>query len=168
MEDTSIEDFEQLLEENKLKIYRICKIYAHAPIEPQDLFQEVVIQIWNSRSTFKGNSNIKTWVYRIALNVCHRSKIQLQKKNHKTDRLDSIKFVPRSIPPDAIWEEKIKALHNCIRTLKESDRTIVILYLEELSYREIANIIGFTENHVAVKMMRIRKSLLNCITTKIN
>jgi len=71
----------KLLEQNKQKIYRICRIYAVSPLEPEDLFQEVVFQIWKSYPRFKGNSSIDTWVYRIALNVCLRSKMKLEKKS---------------------------------------------------------------------------------------
>ncbi len=86
--------FEQILKENKHKIYRICRIYAANPIEPEDLFQEVVFQIWKSLPSFKGNSSIDTWVYRIALNVCLRSKIKLDKSNQKTTSYDAIHFTP--------------------------------------------------------------------------
>ncbi|MEZ7924314.1 MAG: sigma-70 family RNA polymerase sigma factor [Flavobacteriales bacterium] len=66
------ETYEQLLENNKEKIYRICKIYAVSPLEPQDLFQEVIFAIWKSLPTFKGNSSVDTWIYRITLNICLR------------------------------------------------------------------------------------------------
>jgi len=159
--------FEQILEGNKEKIYRICRIYAVSPIEPQDLFQEVVYQIWKSFSTFKSKSSISTWIYKIALNVCHRSKLQLERKNHKMVQLESIQFVPVESSPDKSQQEKYKALHDCISSLNESDQSIIILYLEELPYKEIAAITGLTENHVAVKMKRIRKVLFDCITSKL-
>lgn len=159
--------FEQILEENKAKIYRICRIYAVAPIEPQDLFQEVVFHLWKSLSTFKGKSSVGTWVYRIALNVCHRSKMKLERKNGKTVRLESIQFVPIDEPTDQNQQEKYQILRKCISALDESDQSIIILYLEELPYKEIAAITGLSANHIAVKMKRIRKKLLDCITPKL-
>jgi RNA polymerase sigma-70 factor (ECF subfamily) len=159
--------FIQILEDNKDKIYRICRIYAVSPIEPQDLFQEVVFQVWKSFSTFKGKSSISTWVYKIALNVCYRSKMKLEKNNSKMVRLESIQFEPAESTPDKSQQEKYKALHDCISSLNESDQSIIILYLEELPYKEIAAITGLTENHIAVKMKRIRKMLFDCITNKI-
>ncbi|MFQ5637448.1 MAG: RNA polymerase sigma factor [bacterium] len=159
--------FIQILEDNKDKIYRICRIYAVSPIEPQDLFQDVVFQIWKCFSTFKGKSNISTWIYKIALNVCYRSKMQFERSNIKTDRLESIQFVPAEITPDKSQQEKYKALHDCISSLNESDQSIVILYLDELPYKEIAVITGLTENHIAVKMKRIKKILFDCITHKL-
>lgn len=160
--------FEQTLENNKDKIYRICRIYSVAPAEPQDLFQEVVYQIWKSFENFKHKSSIDTWVYRIALNVCYRAKTQLHKKQEKTTRLDSIQFMLANQPPDNDEEEKYQALRACIATLNESDKSIVILYLEDLPYKQIAAITGMSENYVAVKMKRIRKTLFDCITNKIN
>jgi len=159
--------FEQILEGNKEKIYRICRIYAVSPIEPQDLFQDVVFQVWKSFSTFKGKSSISTWIYKIALNVCYRSKMKLEKNNSKVVRIDSMQFEPAESTLDKSEQEKYQALHDCISSLNESDRAIVILYLDELPYKEIAEITGLTENHIAVKMKRIRKMLFDCITNKL-
>lgn len=164
----SPDSFDQLLKENKHKIYRICKIYAATPIEPQDLFQEVVFQIWKSLPNFKGNSSIDTWVYRIALNVCLRSKMKLEKSNQKTTRFDAVHFVQATETIDPFEEEKFKYLKECIATLNESDTSIIILYLDELSYKEIAEVTGLSENHIAVKMKRIRKKLFECIIPKMN
>ena len=160
--------FNQILEDNKNTIYRICRIYAVSPIEPQDLFQEVIIHIWKSYSTFKGKSNVNTWIYKIALNVCSRSKMKLDRSNNKLVQFESIQFLLTENIPENNKQEKNRALHDCISTLNESDKAIVILYLDELPYKEIAAITGLTENHIAVKMKRIRKQLFNCITPKIN
>lgn len=162
------QSFEQVLEKNKEKIYRICKIYAVSPIEPEDLFQEVTYQIWKALSTFENKSSIDTWVYRITLNVCIRSKNKLNRVNDKSVRLETINFQPTSIDPDQDLEKKYKALQECINTLSKINQAIVIFSLEDLPYKEIAKITGLTENHVAVKMKRIRKELLDCIISKID
>lgn len=167
MEKQEEQFFLQILEDNKNRIYRICLIYAVSPIEPQDLFQEVVIQIWKSFLTFKEKSSISTWIYKIAINVCLRSKNQFEKSKSKTTRLESLSFLPSEAIPDKSEQIKYNALRECISLLKESDKAIVILSLEELHYKEIANITGLTENHIAVKMKRIRKKLLDCITPKL-
>ena len=160
------ETFEQLLENNKEKIYRICKIYTVAPLEPQDLFQEVIYTIWKSIPTFKGNSNVDTWIYRITLNVCLRIKEKSAKRDFKIVQLDSIKFVPVEIPNENNQQEKYNALTSCISKLNKENKSIIILYLEELKYKEIAEITGLTENHIAVKMKRIKKILLDCLIKK--
>ena len=161
-------NLEEILKTNKEKIYRICRIYAVSPFEPQDLFQEVAYQIWKSFPSFKGKSNIGTWVYRVALNVCMRSKLRLEKNSTKTDRFDSIEFkVSENISNDNDLE-KYQFLKECIATLNESDTSIIVLYLEDLSYKQIAEVTGLTENHIAVKMKRIRKKLFDCINPKLN
>lgn len=161
-------NFEKILETNKEKIYRICRIYAVSPIEPQDLFQEVAYQLWKSMASFKGNSAIETWVYRIALNVCMRSKLKLDKNNTKTTRFDAIQFKLSNYGTDSEDDEKYTLLKQCIGTLNESDTSIILLYLEELSYKQIAEVTGLTENHIAVKMKRIRKKLFDCINPKLS
>ena len=160
--------FEEILERNKHKIYRICNIYAIPPIEPQNLFQEVVYQIWKSLDYFKSNSSIDTWVYKISINVCLRSKMKLDKNYSKTDRFESIHFTPIEKEIDTSVQEKLKYLKECISTLNETDTSLIVLYLDDLSYKEIEVITGLTENHIAVKMKRIRKKLFECITPKIN
>lgn len=163
--------FTQILEENKGKIYRICKIYAVLPIEPQDLFQEVVFQIWKSLPDFKGNSNINTWIYKITLNVCYGSKKKLERGNCKTVQLESIEFKlsdPKSdLNFNSYQAERYAALRQCISLLKESHQSLIILSLEGLAYKEMSKILGLAENNIAVKMKRIRKVLLNCITPKL-
>lgn len=166
MQEPSEDTFTQILENNKEKIYRICKVYAVSPVEPQDLFQEVVFQIWKSLASFQGKSSISTWIYRIALNVCYQSKLKLEKKNQQKVPLDAIRFVPLEETTHE-QQEKYQALYECIAALNESDKSLVVLYLEELPYKEIATITGMTENYVAVKMKRIRKILLDCIAPKL-
>lgn len=162
------EFFEEIIERNKYKIYRICNIYAVSPIEPQDLFQEVIFQIWKSLKHFKGKSSIDTWIYRITVNVCLRKKTKFDKSNSKTDRFESIHFTPIEKEFDTSEQEKFQYLKECISTLNETDTSLIVLYLDDLSYKEIAVITGLSENHIAVKMKRIRKKLFECITPKIN
>ena len=83
MIDRQEQTFNQTIEANKEKIYRICRIYAVVPIEPEDLFQEVVFQVWKSFPSFKNKSQISTWIYKIALNVCYTSKLKLDKKKQQ-------------------------------------------------------------------------------------
>lgn len=168
MENTEKSIFEQVVEENKAKIYRICRVYAVAPIAPDDLFQEAVFQLWKSLSTFNGTASMSTWVYRIALNVCMRYKNRLESHNGNMIRLEAIQFQLSEAIPDLAMQEKYDALYDCIRSLNDGDQSIAILVLDGLSYKEIADITGLTENHIAVKMKRMKKVLLKCITSKIN
>ena len=158
--------FNRILEKNKEKIYRICKVYTVPPVEPQDLFQEVLFQIWKSLDGFKNKSSIDTWVYRITLNVCMRSKMKLDKKQDKLESFQAIHIVHENQETSDIDNERFRLLKECIATLNETDTSIIVLYLDELSYKEIAEITGLSENHVAVKMKRIKKKLFNCMTKK--
>lgn len=158
--------FEDIIERNKSRIFRICSSYAVSPIEPQDLFQEVVVQIWKSILTFQGRSDISTWVYRIALNVCINSNKKLKSKQFKTVQLDSIEFIPSEGEMSKPDQERLDALQSCLSKMNGIEKSIVVLFLEDLPYKEIAEITGLTANHIAVKMKRIKKSLLKCITSK--
>lgn len=167
MSDPLEREFIAAIEQSKQSIFRICSVYATPPLEAQDLFQEVVFQIWKSFGSFQHKSNISTWVYKIALNVCYSAKKALDRKQVKTYQLDSIQFIADENESDKATIARLNALKACIATLKDVDRSIVILYLEDLPYKEIASILGLTENHVAVKMKRIRKTLFDCITPKL-
>ncbi len=167
MSNKAIPSFERVLADNKDKIYRICRIYSVSPIEPEDLFQEVTYHIWKAFASFENRSNINTWVYRIALNVCMSYKKKLGRRNETMIRLESIQFKATATYPDESKQEKFNALFGCMRELNEMDQSIVILSLDELPYREMAHITGLTENHIAVRMKRIRSKLLNCINAKL-
>ncbi|WP_074406003.1 RNA polymerase sigma factor [Aquimarina megaterium] len=156
--------FLNALEENQEKLFRICSIYSKDDEDTKDLFQEVLIHVWKSMNAFKGNSSIGTWMFRIALNVCLRFKSKHTKNQNRMIRLDSITVSNfRSEVNNEDGNEKLKALRKCVKKLNEGDKAIVALYLEGLVYREISNILGLSENHVAVKIKRIKSKLLNCI-----
>ncbi len=159
--------FKQLLEDNQYSLLRICKNYAIPPIEANDLFQEVVFQIWRSLPSFEGKSSVNTWVYKIALNVCIRSKSKLQKRNLNAVRLESLSIETADSAPDNEHVEQYEALRLCMATLSENDQSLLVLYLENLSYKSIAEIANISENHVAVKMKRIRIKLFNCLKPKL-
>ncbi|MEZ4968436.1 MAG: sigma-70 family RNA polymerase sigma factor [Flavobacteriaceae bacterium] len=156
--------FLEALEQNQEKLLRICSVYAKDAEDTKDLFQEVLIHIWQSMPNFKSNSLLSTWIFRIALNVCLRfqskaikkQKIFLQMKGNTIANLTSEKEYKEQ-------NEQLVQLRNCIKALNEADKAVITLYLEELPYKEISNILGLTENTVAVKVKRIKKKLLNCI-----
>lgn len=156
--------FLSALEQNQEKLFRICSIYSEDDEDAKDLFQEVLVHIWRSMSTFKGNSAIGTWMFRVALNVCLRFKSKYTKNQQRLIRLDSIIISNfRSEEKSDEENEKLKALRRCVKKLNEGYKAIVSLYLEGLAYREISSILGLSENHIAVKIKRIKSKLLNCI-----
>ena len=152
------------LEKNQDKLYRICSIYSDNSEDSKDLFQEVLVNIWKSMSSFKGNSSIGTWMFRVALNVCLRFKSKYTKYQNRFIRLDKIAII--NICSEIENEknnEKLIALRKCVKKLNDGEKAIVALYLEGLAYREISDILGLSENHIAVKIMRIKSKLFNCI-----
>lgn len=156
--------FLNALEENQEKLFRICSIYSKDHEDAKDLFQEVLVHVWRSMATFKGNSSLSTWMFRIALNVCLRFKSKHTKNQNRFIRLDSITIENFSSEERIGGEnEKLISLRKCVKKLNEGDKAIVALYLEGLAYREISSILGLSENNIAVKVKRIKSKLLNCI-----
>jgi RNA polymerase sigma-70 factor (ECF subfamily) len=163
--DKDLEDiFLNALEEHQQKLLRICSVYAKDSDDTQDLFQEVLINIWKSMPSFKGNAAIGTWMFRITLNVCLRIRSKEIKKQKKMLRLDSIRVISlQNESQDNDMDTKLIKLRSCIKTLNDADKAVIMLYLEELPYKEISSVTGLKENTVAVKIKRIKTKLLNCI-----
>lgn len=156
--------FLDALEENQEKLFRICSIYSKDEEDAKDLFQEVLVHVWRSMGTFKGNSTIGTWMFRVALNVCLRFKSKHTKNQNRFIRLDSITIANFGSEENSeVENEKLNSLRKCVKELNEADKAIVALYLEGIAYREISSILGLSENLIAVKVMRIKSKLLNCI-----
>jgi len=156
--------FLNALEENKEKLFRICSIYSEDQENAKDLFQEVLIHIWRSMASFKGNSSRSTWMFRIALNVCLRFKSKHTKNQNRFIRLDSMTVANfGEEEKNEGQNEKLISLRKCVKKLNEGDKAIVALYLEGLPYREISSILGLSENNIAVKVKRIKAKLLNCV-----
>ncbi|MFS4469802.1 RNA polymerase sigma factor [Maribacter sp. 2210JD10-5] len=152
------------LEHNQEKLFRICLIYSKDDEDAKDLFQEVLVHIWRSISTFKSNSSIGTWMFRVALNVCLRFKSKHTKNQNRFIRLDSLTIANFGYEENSEDEnEKLNSLRKCVKELNEADKAIVALYLEGIAYKEISSILGLSENYVAVKINRIKSKLLNCI-----
>ncbi|HXB90797.1 MAG TPA: sigma-70 family RNA polymerase sigma factor [Puia sp.] len=154
-------EFVQRIQENKGILFKICHLYCRNPADREDLAQEMIYQLWKSGHRFDADHKFTTWMYRIALNVAisyyrrqHRSgvRVSLSGDMHLLNLADG--------PDDgAVIEEKIDRLQVFIRELGELDKALMILYLEEKSYREIADILGISETNVATKLSRIKAAL---------
>ena len=156
------------LEENQDRLLRICSSYAKDSDETEDLFQEVLINIWKALPSFRRQSTISTWMYRITLNVSLRHRAKLSREKARFSRLRSITIEQvKNEERNDIDHNKLIFLRNCIRALNDADKAVITLYLEELSYRQISEITGIKENTVAVKIKRIKEKLLNCISKKL-
>jgi RNA polymerase sigma factor (sigma-70 family) len=156
------------VEQNQHKLLRVCSVYAEDADDKKDLFQEALINIWQSLPSFENRSSISTWMFRITLNVCMRLQMKQAKKRDRFRKLDSLTIGSvREEEPNLEDNERLIHLRNCIKTLNDADKAVITLYLEELSYKEISDITGLSENHVAVKIKRIKIKLLNCLKEKI-
>jgi RNA polymerase sigma-70 factor (ECF subfamily) len=163
--DSSLENaFVQALEQNQQKLLRVCSVYANNSHDSKDLFQEALINIWQSLPSFQERSALSTWMFRITLNVCMRLHTKRAKERDRIRKLYSVTFENiRAEETDDEEYEKLVKLRNCIKKLNDADKAITTLFLEELSYKEISEITGITENNVAVKIKRIKMKLLKCI-----
>jgi len=151
--------FKSFVTENLGLMKSICRAYARDEEDLKDLIQEVTLQLWKSHKRFEGRSQVSTWVYRVTLNVC-LSQARKQKK-------ELVNFTSKSIEVreeiDETEQEQINLLYQTIRRLKEGDRAIVLLYLENKSYKEIADILGMTVSNVGVKVNRLKGQLKKMI-----
>lgn len=150
--------FEEVVAENQRRIMAIARSYA-PPSERQDLCQEILLQMWKGLDGFRGESGAATWVYRVALNTA----ITFQRKNsHRIEpsasSLDDGGHDP--VAPASIATEVV-ILEDFLRLLGKIDRAVFLLYLEDLSYREISDVIGLTENHVGVRINRLKKTFIH-------
>ena len=138
-------------------ISHICRAYASDEEELKDLIQEVTIQLWKSHQKFQGNSKISTWVYRVTLNVCLAIN---RKRKLVTEPIKSVDFAEDI---DQTEKEQIDLLYKAIKQLSDSDRAIILLYLEKKSYQEISEILGMTVSNVGVKVNRLKDKLKTMI-----
>ncbi len=144
-------------------IIKICRAYSNSQEDFEDYYQEVCLQIWRSRKNFNGNSEWSTWIYRLSLNVC----LTLLKKDKKRNEQY---FISDALPANLIqdnqvfFDEDLQQLYNGIKQLSEIDRAIILLYLEERPYIEIAKIIGTNTNNIGVKIKRIKERLKIILT----
>ena len=149
------ERFAQLVQEHKGTIYTVCYMFSQDEDEVNDLFQETLINMWKDIDSFRDESKISTWIYRVALNTC-----LLQERKKKKE----VQKVPLSMDVNFFEDEdaniaQVRMLHQRIGKLGLVDRAIVMLWLEDMSYDEIGAIMGITPQDVGVKLFRIKEQL---------
>lgn len=152
-------DFLDLLEQHKKIIFKVCNSYCKDPDSRKDLTQEIVIQLWKSFRKYDAQYKISTWMYRIALNVAI-SFYRREKKYTSTTSLaeSTLHFVDDSTSSHDM-ESDIAQLHRFIDQLDELHKALMILYLDNNSYKDISEVLGITETNVATKINRIKQKL---------
>lgn len=142
-------------------IRKVSFMYGQDEAESDDMFQEICIQAWRAYPQFKGDSKFSTWLYRVAINTAI-SWIRKEKKHkHGTENDESWYGISEDLPfyEKEEKKEQVSALHRAINKLNDIDRTLVLLYLEDVAYAEISEILGLTVNNIKVKMNRLKKRL---------
>ncbi|MEO6328814.1 MAG: sigma-70 family RNA polymerase sigma factor [Ginsengibacter sp.] len=147
--------FLELIYDYQKIIYKVCKTYRNGKEEQEDLFQEIVYQLWKSYPSFKGESKISSWMYRIALNtaiaVYRKSKLQV-------DYFDKMPEHRHSGMEQQVSENE-ERLFDALRTLNDTEKALISLFLDDFTYQEIAAITGITESNTGVRLNRIKNKL---------
>lgn len=155
--------FSKLIKDNQGLIIKVSRLYTNSLEDEEDLFQEIVLQLWRSYDTFQGKSKISTWMYRVALNTA----ITLFRKKTKSPKTDELMDYHHGdyLEEDDEKEQQISLLYRVIKLLPKMERAIVMMYLDDQPYREIAETLGISEVNARVKMNRLKKTLKELMET---
>ena len=158
------QQFERQIKEHELLLRKVCRIYAFADADRQDLFQDIIIQLWQAYPKFKGEAKFSTWLYRVAINTAITG--LRRKKNFVT------LYEPANLPThfsddnsSQAEEERLQHLYKAIELLNEVEKAIIMLYMEERSYEEMEEILGISQGTLRVKMNRIKDKLRHMTKT---
>lgn len=152
-------EFLQKIHKHQGILHKVCLVYSKTQEDRKDLYQEITLQLWKSYSSFKSESAFSTWMYRVALNTALNMtrKPQLFLESEKSnDLMDDIEY-------SMDLSEDIKMLYQAISLLGKAEKAIILLWLEEQSYEEIAETVGITVKNVSVKLVRIKAKLASII-----
>ncbi|VXC07913.1 RNA polymerase sigma-70 factor, ECF subfamily [Flavobacterium sp. 9AF] len=155
------EQFNQLFQNYYPKVFRLCKGYFSGNHHlAEEITQEIFIIIWEKLNTFRNESSISTWIYRITVNRCL---LYLRNKKTKNDiATSSFKDITDENESDE-KEAQLKKMYDCIQKLDETNKMIILMVLENIDYDKISEIIGITEENLRVKIHRIKKKLTQCV-----
>ena len=155
-------EFTKIVKENKKTIYTVCYFFSKDTDEVDDLYQEVLINLWRGFERFRGESSVKTWIWRVALNTCNT--MERKKKTR-------VPTIPLSIDIDLYNDtdeqsKQIQMLYDRINRLDLFDRAIILLWLENMSYQDIANVVGISLSAVTTRLFRIKEQLKSMSNSK--
>ncbi|MBE6344012.1 MAG: RNA polymerase sigma factor [Bacteroidales bacterium] len=148
------DEFVELVTRYKDVIFKVCYIYAEKD-DIEDYYQEVLIQIWRSLPKFRGESKVTTWIYRISLNTC----ISHVRKNTKGN-INKVPLIDVNLwENDIEKKQQVDEMYSLINKLNKLEKAVILLWLEDRDYEEIASVVGITKANVAVKINRIKEKL---------
>ena len=151
-------EFLDMIEAQKRTIYKVCYMYANDQDDLNDLFQETVLNLWKGFPSYRGDSKLTTWVYRIAMNTCITF---LRHASHRPQTVPMTANVASQMAADEDTAARLQELYRLINRLGKLERALILLWLEERSYQEMADILGLSKTNVAVKLNRIKEKLRN-------
>ena len=149
------QEFTKVVRGHKGTIYTVCYMFSKDEDEVADLFQEILINIWKGFENFRGDSSMRTWIWRISFNTC----VSYEKRKSRKGSTIPLSLSINLFDDSDEDTRQIKMLQKRIRQLGPFDRAIVLLWLEDLSYAEIGEIVGISEKNVSVRLVRIREQL---------
>lgn len=152
------QEFEQQIKAHELLIFKVCRIYARDHEDRQDLYQDILIQLWKAYPTFQGRSKFSTWLYRVAV---YTAIAGIRKRQTVLKTIDAETAAERiaDTEPDHLRNEQLEQLYAAIAQLNDIDKAIVMLYLDNCSYEEMEEILGINNGTLRVKMNRIKEKL---------
>lgn len=139
-------------------LHKLCRLYRDSREDREDLFQEMIYQLWKSYASFEGNARISTWIYRVALNT---ALADFRRKKPHITYTDNLPELPDSA--NNVASPQQEQLFAALKQLSDAEKAIIALYLGDMSYQEIADIIGIDENYVGVKLNRIKSKIKNIL-----
>lgn len=155
-------EFAQIVKEQKDTIYTVCYMFSKDAEEINDLFQEILVNLWKGFSSFRGQSHIKTWVWKVSLNTC----ISFDRKKRSRAQTIPLKMNINLYKDNDKDSLQIRMLYERVNRLGLFDRAIILLWLENLSYEEIGAIVGISAKNVSVRLYRIKEELKKCLISK--
>ena len=147
--------FTKMVKEYRKTIYTVCYFFSKDTEEVNDLYQEILINLWRGFPNYRGESSLKTWIWRVSLNTC---------SNQERKKKSRIRTVPLSIDIDLYNDEdagsrQIQMLYDRINRLDVFDRAIILLWLENMTYQDIADVVGISVSNITTRLFRIKEQL---------
>ena len=147
--------FTKMVKEYRKTIYTVCYFFSKDTEEVNDLYQEILINLWKGFEKFRGESSLKTWIWRVSLNTCN---------NQERKKKSNVQTIPLSIDidlynDDDVQSKQIQMLYDRINRLDVFDRAIILLWLENMSYQDIASVVGISLSNVTTRLFRIKEQL---------
>lgn len=149
--------FMAIVRDNRQLLYKVCYMYATDRDHFQDLYQEILANIWEGLDSFRGDSQVSTWLYRTSINTCVTF---FRRHRRHSSEMTSLEFASELTADDNHRSEQLKEMYRLISQLSKIDKAIILMWLDERSYDEIAEVTGFSRNNVATRLRRIKQRLV--------